>query len=393
VKGWEIKKLGEVSDFQGGSQPPKSNFVSEPRAGYIRLLQIRDFKSEKNAVFIPITKSVKTCDADDIMIGRYGASVGQIHRGKAGAYNVALIKTIPNEDLVLKDFFYLYLISPLFQKPLASVAARSAQDGFSKEDISSFPIPLPPLPEQRRIVALLDEAFAGLETLRANAEKNVQNAQELFDSYLNAVLAGDNQWTDMAFDEFCAIDSKLVDPREPTYLDLPHIGAGNMVSRTGEIIDVRTAREEGLISGKFFFDSRMVLYSKIRPYLMKACRPDFDGLCSADVYPLLPKPGIIDRNFLFYLLMTRRFTDYAIEGSARAGMPKVNREHLFAYPCKLPNLKEQRALAKALDSLQDDCTRLKSIFENKLAAIDELKQSILHQAFSGQLTKSAGIAA
>lgn len=401
---WNRRTLGELCSFQRGLTYQKSDEVDVSsniilRANNVDLatnsLNFDELKFIDDKVKIPGTKKVKKgalliCVASGSK--SHLGKVAYIDRDYGYAFGGFMGMILPGVEIDPRYLFYL-MTSGAYKRFISELSDGTNINNLKFDDLARFDVPFPPLPEQRRIVALLDEAFAGLETLRANAEKNVQNAQELFDSYLNAVLAGDNQWTDMAFDEFCAIDSKLVDPREPTYLDLPHIGAGNMVSRTGEIIDVRTAREEGLISGKFFFDSRMVLYSKIRPYLMKACRPDFDGLCSADVYPLLPKPGIIDRNFLFYLLMTRRFTDYAIEGSARAGMPKVNREHLFAYPCKLPNLKEQRALAKALDSLQDDCTRLKSIFENKLAAIDELKQSILHQAFSGQLTKSAGIAA
>lgn len=86
--------LGSICRFEGGSQPPKSKFVDSPRKGYIRLLQIRDFKSDEKAVYIPDDGKRRRCAEDDIMIGRYGASVGQIHRGKAGTYNVALIKTI-----------------------------------------------------------------------------------------------------------------------------------------------------------------------------------------------------------------------------------------------------------------------------------------------------------
>ena len=138
IGSWKTMKLSELSDFQGGSQPPKSQFIDHPRKGYIRLLQIRDFKRDDKAVYIPIVKKNRVCSADDIMIGRYGASVGQIHRGKAGAYNVALIKTIPNDNLINRNFFFYYLISDLFQQPLKMIAERSAQAGFSKADIASF---------------------------------------------------------------------------------------------------------------------------------------------------------------------------------------------------------------------------------------------------------------
>ena len=177
-------------------------------------------------------------------------------------------------------------------------------------------MPIPPLVEQKRIVSILDEAFEGIATAVANAEKNLASARELFEIYLNSVFCEKGVGrTEKNFSEICEITSRLVDPREPEFIDLLHLGAGNMISLTGEVIDVKTAREEGLKSGKFLFDSRMVLYSKIRPYLMKACRPQFSGLCSADVYPLLPNQQHLNRDFLFYLLMSRGFTDYAIAGS------------------------------------------------------------------------------
>jgi type I restriction enzyme, S subunit len=107
-------------------------------------------------------------------------------------------------------------------------------------------------------------------------------------------------WKKAELSEVCEISSTLVDPRKSDFVNLLHVGAGNMISGTGELIDIKTAQEEGLKSGKFLFDKTMVLYSKIRPYLMKVARPEFDGLCSADVYPLLPKATKLDRDFLFY---------------------------------------------------------------------------------------------
>lgn len=129
----------------------------------------------------------------------------------------------------------------------------------------------------------------------------------------------------------------------------------------------------------------MVLFSKIRPYLMKVARPQFNGLCSADMYPLAPLPNEIIRDYLFHLLLSKHFTDYAIQGSARAGMPKVNRDHLFEFRVWLPAVKKQKELAAKLDALHEETQRLESIYQSKLAALDDLKKSLLHQAFTGQL--------
>jgi type I restriction enzyme S subunit len=183
----------------------------------------------------------------------------------------------------------------------------------------------------------------------------------------------------------CAITSPLVDPRSDEFLNSIHVGAGNIESQTGALVNLKSAREEGLISGKFPFDESMVLYSKIRPYLMKVARPDFGGLCSADMYPLAPLPNQIDRDYLFHLLLSKPFTDYAIQGSARAGMPKVNREHLFQFKAWLPAVKKQKELAAQLDGLHKETQRLVSFYARKLVALEALKRSLLHQAFTGQL--------
>lgn len=187
---WPIARLEGVSDFQGGSQPPKSIFVDVPREGYIRLLQIRDFKTDKYKVYVPISSRNKLCNEDDIMIGRYGASVGQIHRGKAGAYNVALIKSIPNLSKIDREFFYYYLRSETFQGALKGVAARSAQAGFSKEDIAGFPIPLPQLNEQKKVASSVGELASAVSDLSAIYERKKEVLSELRKSLLQRALLG-----------------------------------------------------------------------------------------------------------------------------------------------------------------------------------------------------------
>ena len=242
------------------------------------------------------------------------------------------------------------------------------------------------LPQQKQIVAILDKAFEAIDTAKANAEQNLQNAKELFESYLQNVFStkGDD-WEEKRLDEVCEITSKLIDPKESQYQELIHIGAGNIVSEKGTLVDLQTAREENLISGKFLFDESMVLYSKIRPYLKKIIKCDFKGLCSADIYPLVPFKDKITQPFLFHLLSSYHFTEYAIEGSQRAGMPKVNRKHLFAYSFYCPTIEEQKKIVKKLDSLSAETKKLEAIYIQKIADLEEMKKSILQKAFSGQL--------
>jgi len=151
--------LVQVCDFQGGSQPPKDQWIDHEKEGYIRMLQIRDFTQpdKDNVEFVRISKTIKTCNEDDILIGRYGASVGKILTGLAGAYNVAIIKTIPDASKLSKRFLYHYLNSPYFQNFILSVGSRAAQAGFNKDDLSDAQIPDFSLEEQSNVVSQLDK--------------------------------------------------------------------------------------------------------------------------------------------------------------------------------------------------------------------------------------------
>lgn len=99
--------MGEIIEFKGGNQPPKSDFIFEPKQGYIRLVQIRDFKSDKYATYIPQEKAKRIFEVDDVMIARYGPPVFQILRGLSGSYNVALMKASPKENIRKGFIFYL----------------------------------------------------------------------------------------------------------------------------------------------------------------------------------------------------------------------------------------------------------------------------------------------
>ncbi|MBX3619532.1 MAG: restriction endonuclease subunit S [Rhizobacter sp.] len=394
---WQRKRLGEVAELAGRigwrGLTAREYTKTGPRFLSVHSLNYGVCVDLRDAFHISQQRYDESPEImlreGDVLICKDGAGIGKV--GIVGPLNeLATINSsllrIRSGSAIRSKFLYYCLTSPYFQRIVFSRLNGATTPHLYQRDISEFPVVVPPLLEQDRVVARLDEAFEGIATAKANAEKNLQNARELFECHMQAVFAGHGKgWAERTLADVCDITSKLVDPREDQYIDLPHVGAGNIESKSGAIVDVLTAREEQLISGKFLFDSTMVLYSKIRPYLMKVVRPEFSGLCSADIYPLAPKQGHIDRDYLFYLLLTRAFTDYAIDGSARAGMPKVNREHLFAFRVALPPVQEQKAAASRLDALAQETHRLANIYERKLAALDELKQSLLHQAFSGAL--------
>ena len=155
----EKVRLTDICDFQGGSQPPKDEWLFEKQEGYIRMLQIRDFTQSEKVVpeYVKISKSTKICQADDILIARYGASIGKILTGLSGAYNVAIMRAIPDTHMLQKKYLYYYLKSPYFQTAILNVGSRAAQAGFNKEDLSKLEIKCPLLSEQDSIIDILQK--------------------------------------------------------------------------------------------------------------------------------------------------------------------------------------------------------------------------------------------
>lgn len=166
-------KLTDICDFQGGSQPPKKEWSFENKDGYIRMLQIRDFTQTEKVTpeYIKQSKSTKICDQDDILIARYGASLGKILTGLSGAYNVAIMKTIPNAAIISKRYLYYFLKSKYFQNSILNFGSRAAQAGFNKEDLSQLNIECCSLSRQQEIVSTLDTLQSIITHRRTQLEK------------------------------------------------------------------------------------------------------------------------------------------------------------------------------------------------------------------------------
>lgn len=151
--------------------------------------------------------------------------------------------------------------------------------------------------------------------------------------------------------EACEFASRLVDPRLEQYADLIHVGIEAIAKETGKVTGARTAREDGLISGKYLFSEGDVIYSKIRPALRKVAAPEFSGLCSADAYPLTPKSGI-PATLLREALLQDRVVEAAVSMAGRTKMPKVNRKQLFSIQVAIPTPENRAVVDAALSSLR-----------------------------------------
>lgn len=193
-------------------------------------------------------------------------------------------------------------------------------------------------------------------------------------------------WTTQRLFDLVAIRSGLVDPKQPQYRDMPLIAPDHVEVGTGSLLAVRSAHEQGATSGKYIVDSGDVIYSKIRPYLMKAHRAQFPALCSADMYPLKPRDGF-DGRYVVNVLLGRHFTNYAVGESMRSGIPKINREALARYELTVPPQSEQRAIGEVLGDADDLIKALVSLIAKKR----DVKQGMMQELLTGR-TRLPGFA-
>ena len=164
---WEWVRHNELFEISGGSQPPKSHFSEIKKDGYVRLYQIRDYGENPIPVYIPASEASKMTIKGDILLARYGGSLGKVFFAEEGAYNVAMAKVVYlfDKDLVYQNFLYWYYKGNLYQD-LVKGNNRSAQGGFNKDDLSSLLFPLPPLAEQHRIVEKLEQLLGEIDKLK-----------------------------------------------------------------------------------------------------------------------------------------------------------------------------------------------------------------------------------
>ena len=398
-EGWEIKRFEGVIDIQGGSQPPKSEFIYEEQENYIRLLQIRDFGEKPVPTFVPKNRVSKFCQETDILIARYGASLGRIVTGLSGAYNVALAKTIYDKS-VLNDRFVFYLLqTPIFQKPL-SMISRSAQNGFAKQDIADIKIPLPPLPEQQylsqKLTALLDEV--------AQTKQRLEAIPAQLKQFRQSVLAD-------------AVSGRLMEiaPRMTKMSDIAKFQNGfafnsEDFSKSGEW---QVFRLGNIRDGFLFYENKPVFISeklaktqekfipKVGDSLISmtgtrfkqdygfACIIEKDDqiLVNQRVGRIIPIKDKIIPKFLNLSLRSEHFRQQFFKGeTGGVNQGNVGSKHIMSISINLPTLEQQTQIVQKVETyfaLADEIeTQVNAALEN----VNLLTQSILSKAFSGELS-------
>lgn len=308
-----------------------------------------------------------------------------------GATNQQINSAIPYFNALYQ---YFYMNTEFFTNQLRNSASATTIAIVNKTKMESCYYPLAPLAEQQRIVDRIESLFAKLDEAKEKTQTVVDSFETRKSAILHKAFTGEltakwreehgvsiDNWKTTRFDSVAAIRSNLVDPAE--YQSFPHIAPDNIEKKTGVLLEYHTIAEDGVTSGKHRFYSGQILYSKIRPYLSKAVVVDFDGLCSADMYPI---EAYQNARCLWYYMLSDKFLLQASTAGSRSVLPKINQKELSALTVHLPtNDREQEEIARILDELFDKEQQSKEAAEVVLDQIDLMKKSILARAFRGEL--------
>ena len=293
------------------------------------------------------------------------------------------IALTPRKGACTERFLYLLLTHAELPK------RGSAQPFISKGDVQSFKVPVPPLDEQQRIVALLDEAFEALATAIANAERNLQNARALFESHLESVFTKqDPEGKDHALGELIEIQNGFAF-KSDEYTD-----SGYFVIRISNVQDgVITLGNPRFIK---LTDKRLERFILNEGDILVSLTGNIGrvGVVQEDHLPAVLNQRVaritirhhsIDRDFLYRFLMSRFFREKLQAAGHGAAQQNVSTQEIETVRLFLPSKDEQQQLANEFDNFAAETQHLTSIYERKLAALEELKTCLLHQAFNGEL--------
>lgn len=397
-KGWTLVMFMDIFDIQGGTQPPKSTFQSEPLPGYIRLLQIRDFGERPLPTYVRDTDALKKCTEQDILIARYGASLGRILTGLSGGYNVAMAKIYIPEP-INRRFVYYLLRSEIFQAPL-QLLSRSAQNGFNKQDLQEVELPIAPLNEQKRIADKLDALLARVEACQGRLDRIPLILKRFRQTVLAAATSGQltEEWRDLQSTNKMARWVSLEDvASEFSYGSsaksspsgtVPVLRMGNI--QEGKLdwnnlvftSDIKEIEKYQLLAGDVLFNrtnspelvGKTAVYKGERPaiyagYLIRV-------RCSADLLP----------DYLNYCLNSPAGRDYCWQVKSDAiSQSNINARKLAAFQFELPPIEEQAEIVRRTEALFAYADRLEAHYQVACAQVDRLTPTLLTKAFRGEL--------
>ena len=398
-KGWEIKKLGEVCEFENGDRgvnyPSKAHRTETGlpfiNAGHLTSdgldLDSMDYISRERYNLLGSGK-IKKGDILFCLRGSLG-KFAKIQEFSEGAIASSLVIVRPKLK-VTSDFVMHYFESKICSDMIADFGNGAAQPNLSAGSLKNFEIPLPSLPEQQRIVVILNEVFEAIAKAKANAEQNLKNAKELFESYLQDVFENKGEgWEEKTLGGIYDVRDGTHDSPKYQEEGFPLITSKNLKKDLLNYDNVKYISEQDYINinKRSKVDKGDILFAMIgtigNPVVIKD-EPDF----AIKNVALFKVPNSQNSNFLKYFLDAKSNIDKMM-GDAKGTTQKfVGLGYLRAFKILLPPLKDQQIIVRKLDALSLETKKLEAIYQQKINDLEELKKSVLQKAFAGELKEN-----
>jgi type I restriction enzyme S subunit len=322
-------------------------------------------------------------DEPSIIVGRKG-SAGEINLTEERFWPLDVTYFV-KFDKNSHDLRFLYYLLRTLQ---LSNLAKGVKPGINRNDVYSQVASIPSLPEQQRIAALLDEAFAALATAKVNAEKNLQNARALFESHIESIFReGREGWAEKRLEDVGKTQTGSTPKASDAsnYGDfIPFVKPGDF-NTDGTLDLAKDGLSESGARNARIVSAGSALMVCIGATIGKCGYCDQDVATNQQVNALTPSDGSCHQ-FIYYQMRTASFQQKVIQASGKATLPIINKSKWSSLPIWLPpDVSEQRTIANELLMLSKEIQHLTSIYERKLVNLEELKASLLHHAFNGEL--------
>jgi|688.fasta_scaffold00740_51 type I restriction enzyme S subunit len=401
-QGWEIKKLSEIGKVYNGNsinEKVKKDNYADLDEGF-PFIATKDISYESvidydNGIKIPFSEktSFKTAPKNTVLICAEGGSAGR----KIGFTNQEVcfgnkLFAITTNNNIESRYVYYYYFSSTFQKHFA-VELAGIIGGVSMNKFKDLEIPVPSLTEQQRIVSILDEAFAAIAKAKANAEQNLKNAKELFESYLQGVFENGN-WEKKPLKELTLKIGSGATPRggQENYksegislVRSMNVHDWEFRERNLAFIDEKQAKElDGVTLQEYD-----VLLNITGASVARCCvfpKEYLPARVNQHVSIIRPKKDILDARFLNLLLTSKPYKDQLLfTGEQGATRQAITKAQIETFQVAFPSLKEQNEIVKKLDNIILETNKLETIYQQKINDLEELKKSVLQKAFAGEL--------
>ena len=274
------------------------------------------------------------------------------------------------------DVQYLYFFMDKYLETLRSQSIGGVIKYIKLGNLTEADIFIPSIERQRKIVQILRKSRELIFLRKQQLAKLDELVKARFVEMFGDFKSNSKGWSIVKFDEFAQIDGNMTTDYKK-YADYPHIGIDSIEKGTGALKGYRTVKEDGVVSGKYIFTPQHIIYSKIRPNLNKVALPDFEGLCSADAYPILPNPKNCNRIFLALAMRSDYFLDYILQFSARTNLPKVNRKEIAGFSMPLPPLSLQNDFSTFVERVDQQ----KQTVQQSLEKLELMKKALMQEYF------------